>query len=218
MKKFLFCSFLFLISLSNCFEYEESLYFIRGFSGYVQISYKVPLQKKKEESLIRFLPIQEEEINKRINKGLFSNNLKIRNYKIEILPASDNDPIFGDRKKAKVVYKIDFKEISQLDGVILGSLFVTRKDKTLSVRREFKSLRKSQEERVISPGEKKIHNETLKYLGEGYVRFNVYFPVGSRCETTKSFCREGQLSYIFSLSDTLEKPGLHSWFYKISLP
>ena len=43
---------LLLLLLFNCFEYEESITFRRGFTGVVDISYTVPLNPRTENSVL----------------------------------------------------------------------------------------------------------------------------------------------------------------------
>jgi hypothetical protein len=210
--------FLFLIVFQNCFEYEETIYFKKGFQGVVEIQYTVPLHPKNDRSLIRFLPITQEDIEKRINKGLFNKNIKIRDFSVEVFEA----PIWQDLnvpkpmfpKKAKVKYRIDFSELGKLDDVILGYLFVKRKGNSLNVRREFKSVLKTIDHES-SPGEKKIHTETVRLLGDGYVVFRVLFSNQYECRSNRGEIGPGYIYYKLPLTETIEKPGLKSWDYTI---
>ncbi len=215
MLKYLLLIFLL---FQNCFEYEENIYFRRGFTGFVEISYTVPLNPKTEKSIIQFLPITQEEIEKRINKGIFNQNLKIRDFEVKYIEA----PIWQDTnvpkplfpRKANVKYKIDFEDLSKLDDVLLGYLFVKKKGNTLNVRREFKSVLKPIEP-DSSPGEKKIYSETLRLLGEGFILFRVIFPARYECRSNKGEIGKGYLIYKLPLVDTIEKPGLKTWDYTI---
>ncbi len=46
---------LFILSLSACFEYEETINFKKGFAGFVEITYTVPLNNKSDNTVIKFL-------------------------------------------------------------------------------------------------------------------------------------------------------------------
>lgn len=203
-----------LISLNNCFEYEETIYFKKGFSGYVEITYTVPLHTKSDSSLIKFLPISENEINSRINKGLFSKNLKVKDFSMRILDKTETEGFFS--KKAKVSYKIDFPDISILDGVLIGSTFIKKKNQnSISIKREFKSVLKTIDQNSTS-GEKKIFSETSRLLGDGYILFKVYFPLASECRSNKGEVSLGNLTYKLPLAETIEKIGTKSWDYSIT--
>jgi hypothetical protein len=202
--------------LTNCFDYEEIITFKRGFSGFVEITYTVPLHNKSDTSLIKFLPISETDINNRINKGLFPKNLKIKDYTLKLLEKTENDSSFFPRK-AKVNYKIEFNDFNILDGVLIGSLFVKRKNQnSISVKREFKSVLKTIDQ-TSTTGEKKIFNETLKLLGESAMTFKVNFPISSECRSNKGEISLGSLFYKLPLAETVEKAGTKSWDYSITI-
>ncbi len=203
-----------LIFCNNCFEYEETINFKKGFSGFVEISYTVPLHNKSETSLIKFLPITENEINNRINKGLFSKNLKVKDFNMRILDKTEIDGMFS--KKAKVNYKLDFGDITILDGVLIGSIFIKKKNQnSISIKREFKSVLKTIDQNSTT-GEKKIFSETARLLGDGHILFKVNFPLTSECRSNKGEISLGNLNYKLPLIETIEKVGNKSWDYSIT--
>lgn len=209
-----------LFALSNCFEYEETIHFRKGFSGYVEIFYTVPIHPKTEKSLIRFLPINKDDIETRINKGFFNKNIKVKDFTMTIIDIDANSwtgannmpPIFT--KKARVQYKVDFTDLGTLDGALLGYLLVKKKGNVINVRREFKSVLKAIDQ-DSSSGEKKIRAETKRLLGEGSLLFRVEYPLNSECKTNRGESAGGSLIYRLPLVDTIEKPGLKSWDYSI---
>ena len=208
---------LFILSLSACFEYEETINFKKGFAGFVEITYTVPLNNKSDNTVIKFLPIYEDDINKRINKGLFSKNLKIKDYTLKYLEKNEKEinPMF--QKKARVNYKIEFNDLAVLDGVLLGSLFVKkRSNNSISVKREFKSVLKPIDQ-TSTTGEKKILSESTRLLGEGFIAFRVNFPLTSECRSSKGDVSLGSVYYKIPLVDTVDKPGPKSWDYTITM-
>ncbi len=221
-KKFIYKLFLFILIffLSGCFEYEEIIHFKKNFSGYVEITYTVPLHFNQNRSIIRFLPIHKEDIENRINKGFFSKNISIRNYDLKIvelppwteLTPNSTKPLFT--KKARVYYIVDFDDLGKLDDVLLGYLFVKKKGFTLNVRREFKSIIKPVDQ-DSSDGEKRIFSETQKLLGEGFVLFKVLFPPNFECRSNRGEIGQGYLIFKLPLVDTIEKAGLKSWEYTL---
>lgn len=66
-----FLSAILLLFFSNCFDYEETLTINHDFSGTLEVSYIVPTRRNSDESLIKFLPTQKDEILGRLNKGFF---------------------------------------------------------------------------------------------------------------------------------------------------
>lgn len=197
-----------------CFEYEEKIFFRKGFSGHVEIFYIVPL-KKDNSSLVKFLPVDEQEINSRINKKLFSSNLKIRDYTFEFIPDDVKFSVLPNHKRGKISYKIDFNQPDQLEGALLGNLFVQKKSNTLTVRREFKSV-VANSEQTTSTGEKKIKSETLKLLGENQILFKVFLPNDAECyPNTKGDTSSLPLTFKLPLAETVEKPGNKIWQYKL---
>lgn len=211
MKKLILIMSLILL---NCFEYEETIHFKKGFSGFVEINYTVPIHNKSETSLIKFLPITENEVNNRMNKGLFSKNLKVKEFNMRILDKTETEGIFS--KKAKVSYKLDFADISVLDGVLIGSIFIKKKNQnSISIKREFKSVLKTIDQNSTS-GEKKIFSETARLLGDGYILFKVNFPLASECRSNKGEISLGNLIYKLPLIETIEKVGNKSWDYSIT--
>jgi len=207
---------LFVLSLNACFEYEETINFRKGFSGFVEITYTVPLNHKSDNSVIKFLPIHEQDINNRINKGLFSKNLKIKDHSLKYLEKNEKEvnPLF--QKKARVSYKIEFNDLASLDGVLLGSLFVKKRSaNSISIKREFQSVMKPIDQ-TSTAGEKKILSESTRLLGDGFISFKVNFPLTSECRSSKGDISLGSLYYKIPLVDTIEKPGPKSWDYTIT--
>lgn len=199
--------------MSNCFEYEEVITFRKNFSGLIEISYTVPLKSNNEESLIKFLPITEEQIQQKLNKGLFSKNIQIKDYSFKLIPKKENDPS-PFKNKGKVSYRIDFTEPSQLDGIVLGSLYVRKKANTLTIKREFKTINKPIDQNSTT-GEKKVHSETMKLLGSGSILFRVLVPQNSEIKSTRGDTTNGALNFKVPLTDTMEKSGLITWSYTI---
>lgn len=66
LKLFVFVT---ILLLSNCFDYEETLTINHDFSGTLEVAYVVPTRRNSDESLIKFLPTQKDEILGRLNKG-----------------------------------------------------------------------------------------------------------------------------------------------------
>ncbi|MEM7184415.1 MAG: hypothetical protein AAF518_26190 [Spirochaetota bacterium] len=210
-----YLSILLCILFVSCFEYEEELHLKRDFSGEVHINYVVPLKKYSLNSLIAFLPTQKKDIIEKINKSIFSKPIQIYDYHFEVIRSEEEkQQILKQRKKGRVSYKIKFNELSQLEGVLLGNLLVQQKKKSISIKRQFKSVLKPIRQ-TSSLGEKKIHSKTLKLLGDGYAKFKVYFPQNYECESNKGDSGLGYVYYTMPLVETIEKPGLKSWFFTI---
>ncbi|MCB1140933.1 MAG: hypothetical protein H7A24_06725 [Leptospiraceae bacterium] len=210
-----FILFFIVIFFQNCFDYEETIFFKKGFSGYVEINYTVPINPKNGRSLIRFLPISKEDIEARINKGIFSKNIQIRDFSIGYLDKWDIEQNSLFRRKARVGYKVDFQELSSLDGVLLGYLFVKKRGNTITIKREFKSVMKNVDQET-STGEKRIRSETHRLLGESAIQFRVIYPPTSECRSNRGEIGLGNLYYKFPLIDTIEKPGNKTWDYTIT--
>jgi hypothetical protein len=201
--------------LGNCFEYEENIYFKKGFTGYVEIHYTVPINQKTGRSVIKFLPLKQDEIEKKMSQGIFGKSIQIRDYSLQVIEKEDISINTYFTKKAKISYKVDFTELSNLDGVLLGNLFVKRKGNSIFIKREFKSVLKPLDT-DSSAGEKKIRSETLRLLGDGYVQFRVYFPQSSECRSSLGEVNLGWLNYKFLLNDTIEKSGNRIWDFSIT--
>lgn len=214
MMKYKKISVLLLLIFSNCFEYEETIYLKKGFSGFVEISYTVPIKEKSQSSLIKFLPISEEDINSKLNKGLFAKNVKVRDFSLKILDRDEREEVIF-KEKARVFYRIDFTELGQLDGILFGSLFVRKKGNSLFVKREFKSSTTSPEP-TPSAGEKKLYTETMRLLKDGFVHFRVIFPMAAECRSNRGETSLGLLSYKLPLTETIEKIGNKVWDYSIT--
>lgn len=200
---------------SSCFEYEEDIHFNPDFSGQVHIRYIVPLKNNNQESLIAFLPVQKDAIQHKINKGLFSHKLKIKSYQFEILEDRQlKAKILKKRKMARVSYQIPFKNLSELEVILPGNFLIQQKKKSISVKREFKSVARTIQ-RTSSAGEKRIHNKTLNLLGDGYMQFRVYFPQSFEATSGKGKTGLGYIDFHLPLIDTIKKQGIISWFYRI---
>ena len=126
---------------------------------------------------------------------------------------SETNPLF--QRKAKVNYKIEFNDFSLLDGVLIGSLFIKKKNaNAISIKREFKSVLKPIDQ-SSSAGEKKIFAETIRLLGDGAINFKVNFPLASECRSNRGEISLGSLSYKLPLTDTVDKAGVKSWDFSL---
>ena len=153
IRNFFILSILLFI-FGNCFEYEENIYLKKGFTGYLEVNYTVPVNQRTGASVLKFLPLNQEDIENKINKGIFGKTLKIRDYSMRFLEKEEISISSYFQKKAKVSYKVDFTEISSLDGILLGNLFVKRRGNSIFIKREFKSVMKPLDQES-SAGEKK---------------------------------------------------------------
>ena len=188
--------------LSNCFDYEETITFKKDYSGTIEISYSVPLKEDRSTSLIRFLPTQKSLIQNKIDHNVGSANHPIHDYQFRILEKGEYEEPYFDNK-GKVSYKIDFKDISELERILPGNMISKFKGKSLILRREFPSFSgKFLDE--ASLGEKKIINETSKLLKEGKMTFRIYFPSNTECYSNKGTINLGSMTFVYPLSDSME--------------
>jgi len=210
----MFALFLF-VFLTGCFEYEETIHFEKPFEGYIDISYTVPLKKNTNESLIRFLPTTRKEVEKKVNQGIISKNLEIQDFrfvKLDVDP--EQETIF--KRRGNVYYRVSFTDLAALDSVLIGTLKVKQKGKTLRVKREFNSLHMDENEE-ITPGEKKILAESKRLLADGFIKFRVEYPRYSQCYSTKGLLSLGNLEYTLPLTETLEGGDKIAWEYILTI-
>ena len=203
-----------ILVFNNCFDYEETITFKKGYSGTVEITYSVPLKEDKKSSMIRFLPTQEIAIQAKINQGMGNAKTPLRDYNFRLLEKGEYDEPFFENK-GRVSYKIDFKEISELERMLPGNMITKFKGKSLVIKREFPSL-SSEFLEETSVGEKKIINETGKLLKEGKMSFRILFPSNTECYSNKGTINLGSLNYVYPLADSLEAQG-NSKIWEIKL-
>ncbi len=207
--------FLLAFFLVGCFEYEETLTINHNLSGTLEVSYVVPTKRKSDESLIKFLPTRKEEILSRLNKGFFSKSLILKDYTYQKLESSEAEP-GAFREKARVSYKLEFTDISQVESILVGNVQIKKeKANTIYIKREFPSITKSPESMQMD-GEKKLLSETLRLLRGNAMLFKVNFPITSVCYTNRGEQSLGKLTYRLPLADTIEKSGNKSWDYRIT--
>jgi hypothetical protein len=199
--------------LINCFDYEETISFSKGFTGTIEIKYEVPLKDDKKTSLIRHLPAQKEAIQNRLSQDLRKESSKILDYEFVLLEKGQFMEPFFDYK-ARVSYKLEFKDITEYERFLPGNMIVKSKGRTLIIRREFPSFTQDFLDNM-SVGEKKIVNEISKLLKEGSLRFKVFFPTNTECISNKGYVGLGSLSYTYFLSDSLEESSGKIWEYKL---
>lgn len=204
------CIFFF---LSNCFEYEETIYFQKGLSGFVEIQYQIPLKEDKKTSLIRHLPAGETEIQDLLSNSLRKGNQTIQDYKFTLLEKGEFSEPFFDYK-ALVSYKIEFSDIADIERMLPGNMIAKSKGKTITIRREFPSFSQEFMEN-LSIGEKKIISEISKLLKDGFMKFRVVFPGSTECISNRGFVSIGNLSYSYFLSDSLEENQGKVWEYRL---
>ncbi|KON77652.1 LIC11874 family lipoprotein [Leptospira kirschneri] len=212
LKLFVFVT---ILLLSNCFDYEETLTINHDFSGTLEVAYVVPTRRNSDESLIKFLPTQKDEILGRLNKGFFSRNVSLKDYTYQKIVIPETDPSLF-REKAKVYYKVEFQDLSQIEDAMLGKVQVRKKGNTLYVKREIPMISRSPET-LKKDGEKKIYSETLRLLRTSSILFKVNFPIASICRSNRGDVNLGKLSYRLPLTETIEKTGNNSWDYRITV-
>ncbi|EMG19568.1 hypothetical protein LEP1GSC150_0311 [Leptospira interrogans serovar Copenhageni str. LT2050] len=212
---FKFFVFVLILLLSNCFDYEETLTINHDFSGTLEIAYVVPTRRNSDESLIKFLPTQKDEILGRLNKGFFSRNISLKDYTYQKIVIPETDPSLF-REKAKVYYKVEFQDLSQIEDAMLGKVQVRKKGNTLYVKREIPMISRSPET-LKKDGEKKIYSETLRLLRTSSILFKVNFPIASICRSNRGDVNLGKLSYRSPLAETIERTGNNSWDYRITV-
>lgn len=201
------------LGIQNCFEYEETIQFKKGFSGTVEISYEVPLKDDQKSSLIRYLPTQKENIEDKLSQGISKGKLVIRDYNFRLLEKGEFiEPFFEN--KGRVSYKVDFQDISEIERILPGNMIVKTKGKTVTIRRDFPSLDVNFFE-SSSVGEKKIISEISKLLKEGSMRFRVIFPTNTECYSNKGSVSLGQVNYVYALSDSLDQNQSKVWEYRL---
>ncbi|WP_000017885.1 LIC11874 family lipoprotein [Leptospira interrogans] len=212
---FKFFVFVLILLLSHCFDYEETLTINHDFSGTLEIAYVVPTRRNSDESLIKFLPTQKDEILGRLNKGFFSRNISLKDYTYQKIVIPETDPSLF-REKAKVYYKVEFQDLSQIEDAMLGKVQVRKKGNTLYVKREIPMISRSPET-LKKDGEKKIYSETLRLLRTSSILFKVNFPIASICRSNRGDVNLGKLSYRLPLAETIERTGNNSWDYRITV-
>ncbi|TGK15658.1 hypothetical protein EHO61_15005 [Leptospira fluminis] len=209
-----FLTFFFL--LLGCFDYEEVLTINPDLSGVLEVTYIVPTKKKSDESLIKFLPTRRDEILSRLNKGFFSKSVVLKDYSFQKLESPEAEP-GAFREKAKVNYKVEFADITQIEGILIGSVQIKKeKARTIYIKREFPSATRAADSMQMD-GEKKVFGETLRLIRTNSMNFRVNFPITSICTSNRGEVNLGRLSYRLPLSDTIEKAGNKSWDYRITL-
>lgn len=214
IPRFLLLSIFF--TFIGCFEYEETLSINPNLSGTLEVTYVVPTKRKSDESLIKFLPTRKEEILNRLNKGFFYKSLTLKDYTFQKMESSEAEP-GAFREKAKVSYKLEFTDISQLESILVGNVQIKKeKANTIYIKREFPSITKSPES-LLMDGEKKLLSETLRLLRGSAMLFKVNFPITSVCYTNRGEQSLGKLTYRLPLADTIEKSGNKSWDYRITM-
>ncbi|TGK06430.1 hypothetical protein EHO60_15435 [Leptospira fletcheri] len=209
-----FLTFFFL--LLGCFDYEEVLTINPDLSGVLEVTYVVPTKKKSDESLIKFLPTRRDEILSRLNKGFFSKSVVLKDYSFQKLESPEAEP-GAFREKAKVNYKVEFADITQIEGILIGSVQIKKeKARTIYIKREFPSATRAADSMQMD-GEKKVFGETLRLIRTNSMNFRVNFPITSICTSNRGEVNLGRLSYRLPLSDTIEKAGNKSWDYRITM-
>lgn len=215
-----FSVLLFFTSLTGCFEYDEVIHFNNNFEGSVDISYTVPLKRNSNDSLIKFLPTDKNDLEKKVNKGFLSKKIKINHFKFEIIIPEESTvatvPHSLFKRRGRVTFSVEFTDLSQMGPALLGSLFVRRKDNAIKVKREFKTMAVTDESKILE-GEKKIISETVRLLSSGYMSFRVEYPKYAECFSDKGDLFLGSLTYRIPLTDTMDKKGNLVWDYRIKI-
>ncbi|XDD51062.1 hypothetical protein AB3N59_04590 [Leptospira sp. WS92.C1] len=206
---------LILLVFANCFDYEETITINHDFSGTLEVTYTVPTRRNSDESLIKFLPTRKDEILGRLNKGFFSKNISLKDFNFQKIVTPETDPSLF-REKAKVYYKVEFQDLSQIEDAILGKVQVRKKGNTIYVKREIPSISRAPDT-LKKDGEKKIYSETLRLLRTSSILFKVNFPIASICRSNRGDVNLGKLSYRLPLAETIEKTGNNSWDYRITV-
>jgi hypothetical protein len=210
MKKYfllLFAS----ICLQNCFEYEETINFKRFNSGTLEINYTVPISPISGKSLIAFLPTEEEEIINKISKyrNLAPNQFHDFSAK-KIEPKENDESLFKD--KMKVSYKVDFDDVAHLEGIVVGTINIKTRGRSIFIKREFpRSSSTYYKDREMLIGEKKINQESRRLLKDAYFVFKMNTPINTEMTSNRGSVGLGNIYYSLPVSETLDPGDTINW-------
>lgn len=200
-----------LLFFQNCFEYEETITFRKPFEGVVEISYTVPVFKKTNRSMISFLPIDFQSVQKKIKSNSQSSKLLLKDFVVEpVVLKEGEESLF--KEKSKVSYKVEFEDVTDLEGVLIGTFVFRKRGRTLLAHREIPGLVSNGESSV---GEQKVIKLTSRILRDGFINFKINYPITTETETNKGFISLGNIFWKFPLEDTLNQPEANNWDFKL---
>lgn len=116
--------------VSGCFDYKERIVFLRAWSGYVEMTYSVPVFSASGQSMIGFLPVRKSDIESHFSRLLFTR--RIEDYRVYYMQAPSGP--LTDR--ARVSFKIAFDGPGELAQILPGKATVSLRRNRLRIGRE----------------------------------------------------------------------------------
>ena len=187
-----------------CFDYEERLVFQAGFEGYLDIQYNVPVRRGGRRSLIKFLPVSRERIEKKYGR-------RLSNYSVEYSEEKRKTRI---QRKALVKFRLKFRRPEELKKILLGNVTVRRRDSRLTLERRFPVAKPL--DKKAGRMEKIVRERILKSLENHYLNFYIVGPPGTLIQSSQGvFSDERNLGLVFPLIATMDKKDKYSWLVEI---
>ena len=195
----------FATQLTACFDYEERITFLPGFSGSIDFKYSVPIDKDSGKSLIAFLPVTNQEIQKKLK--ISSDDML--DYKTKMY---DSTPF----SMASVSYRILFKDAKQLEALLSGQIQILQAGNKLRIDRSFPGLESSTEGRQIR-AYRIAYRSILEKLKDHSMKFSIfcpwYYDLSSNQGTLPA---PGTIYFVFPLDRTLTHEKEMNWNIEIT--
>ncbi|MBW7858576.1 MAG: hypothetical protein H3C43_09880 [Leptonema sp. (in: Bacteria)] len=194
-----------MIPLTACFDYEERVTFLPGFSGSIDFKYSVPIDKDSGKSLIAFLPVTHEDIEKRFKVKPD----EILDFKAETF---ESNPFLMQ----KVSYRILFKDAKQLETLLPGQVQILQAGGKLRLDRSFPGLESLTEGKQLR-AYRIAYRSILEKLKDHSMKFSITCPWYYDMSTNQgTLPAPGTLYFVFPLERTVTQEKEMNWNIEIT--
>jgi len=182
--------------IGSCFDYKERIVFKKAWSGYVEMSYSVPVFPASGQSMIGFLPVRKSDVESHFSRLLFTR--RVENYRVYYLQRASGP--LPDR--ARVSFRIAFDGAGELAQILPGKASVVLRRNRLRIQRELSrgDVALENELPLLANYAERIHSGL-----EGHrLEWQITFPPEMQVETSGQLFGQ-QASMSLPLSATLKE-------------
>lgn len=192
-----YCALCLLFFFLSCFDYKEILIINPDFSGRIQIEYQTPVLKKRNKSIISFLPATKEEYRKfyGVDPEYFETNIV--------------QDITENIAYVSVKLEYPFRSLSEMESKLYGDVKIIYQQKEVVLQRTFSVLTaKNLEDPFFSF----FYTTIYDLIRNRYLRFQIHYP--AYYEITSNYGgipSTGVLTFQFPLEKTLTGKNAIKW-------
>ena len=196
-----------LILCAGCFDYEERIVLQSNFSGSVEVFYDIPIYPNENRSLLKFLPLGQAAVEKRLERS-------VQNYS-EVIREEGDEGL--SRRRARVNYIVAFKNPEDLAEILPGKTRIIFRQGRLLIERNFPAGKAIAGD--ADRFEQNIHKRVNKTLENRHMDFYINVPPGFIINSSHGKLEApGESHYRYALKESMKNGRAIRWRLEVKAP